>query len=494
MRVIAAVVAVALLVGGATVFADVAESGPEQSNRAIRVPLDEVRLACPESAYQKDVTGTQVSAVAAPASPEGTGADAARGGALTLTDLDAPAGEEPAAAQDKRGSLLQKGIREGKQPPLVTTGTGLLAPGVAAGQLTRTVSGPNRGLSESVCGAPGSEFWFVGGGARVGQDARLYLTNVDEAAAQLDIVLYDEKGRVEDDATRSVQVGPREQRIVELDRYAPTSKLLAVQVVTSRGRVVAALQDTRVDSEGRSLGVDWIPPTQAPRKRQVVPGIAGGEGPRVLTVVAPGDTTAVVDISVLGGNGTFQPAENGRMQVPAGSLRQIRMEAAVAGRASGLEVSADVPVVVGVRTELPGEAESRDFAHAAASGPLTGPAIVPMTRNEEDVRASLLVHSLDREPARAEVTLLRPDGKEAASFEVKIPGGGTVEKRLPRPKDADRYAVIVDPVQGKIGGARVQVESTGDGPMISSWPLFTSPTTTVRPVTTADLGVPFSGR
>src|SRR5690606_31318690 len=297
VRVISAVAAMVVLVGGATVFADVAASKPERTNRPIRVPLDEVRLACPESAYQKDVTGTQVAAVTSPA--EDAEGDASRGGALTLTALDAREGAKPAASQEKRGSLLQQGIRKAEQPPLVATGTEGLAPGAAAGQLTRTVSGPRRGLSETVCGEPGSEFWFVGGGAQVGQDTRLYLTNVDEATAQLDIVLYDEQGPVEDDATRSVQIGPRQQRVVELDRYAPTSKYLAVKVETSRGRVVAALRDARVDDEGHPQGVDWIPPSQAPRKRQVVPGVVGGKGARVLTIAAPGDTSAVVDISVL---------------------------------------------------------------------------------------------------------------------------------------------------------------------------------------------------
>lgn len=477
-----------LLVGLATLFP---ASGDDRKAAAqsVRVPVDQATLACPESAYVKGSTTTEVAAVAAPSKLDDVAAgEASKGGELTIGDL---AGGKPLAKAGRREQQASTAVRKAGQQPLLAEGTQGLAPGATAGQITRTTSGPARGLSEAACTSPGSEFWFVGPGSAVGRHGRLYLSNADDTAAQLDILLYDEKGLIKDDATRSLEVGAHKQRVVKLDAYAPTSQRLAVQVKASRGRVVAAMRDDMVDgSSGTPLGIDWIPSASAPSKQLVVPGLAGGSGARVLTIVAPGDTSAVVDLGVMGKDNTFTPAKLGRLEVPAGTVKQVALESATARVASGLRISSDVPVTASVRSDLGPKDGPSDFAHTAAVAPLTGPAVVPTTFNGSKIESSLLLSALGRTPVDAEITLLAPDGRQQPPIKVTVPAGGTLETKLPGIKGSSRYTVVVTPAEpGKLVGTRLQVETADDGPLVSSWQLSTGRTTTVRPVASPDPGV-----
>lgn len=483
----------ALLVGLAMIFPAAGDSG-KAGAQSVRVPVDQATLACPESAFVRGSTTTEVAAVAAPSKLDDVAAGEVgpgknTGGELTIGDL---AGGKPVAKANRREQQATTTVRKGGQQPLVAEGTKGLAPGATAGQITRTTSGPSRGLSEAACTNPGSEFWFVGSGSAVGRHARLYLSNADDTAAQLDVLLYDEKGLIKDDATRSLEVGAHKQRVVKLDSYAPTSKRLAVQVKASRGRVVAAMRDDMVDgSTGQPLGIDWIPQASAPGTQLVVPGLAPGSGARVVTIVAPGDTSAVVDLGVMGKNNTFTPARLGRLEVPAGTVQQVSLDTATSRIASGLRISSDVPVTASVRSELGAKAGPRDFVHTAAVAPLTGPAVVPTTLSGSKIKSSLLLSALGRTTVDAQITLLAPDGRQQPPIKVTVPAGGTLETKLPGIKGASRYTVVVTPEEpGKLVGTRLQVESAEDGPLVSSWQLSTARTTTVRPVASPDPGVP----
>lgn len=477
----------ALLVGLATLFP---ASGDDSRTvaKSVRVPIDQAILACPESAFVKGTTSTEVTAVAAPAKLDDIAAGEAKGGELAIDEL---AGGKPVVQVKRREQQATTSVRKPGQQPLVALGTRALAPGASAGQLTRTTSGPVRGLSEAACTNPGSEFWFVGAGSAVGRHGRLYLSNADDTAAQVDVILYDEKGVINDDSTRSLEIAPHKQRVVKLDSYAPTSKQLAVKVKAARGRVVAAMRDDMVDgSSGQPLGIDWIPAASAPSEQLVIPGLAPGSGARVLTLVAPGDTSAVVDLSVMGKGSTFIPSKLGRLEVPAGTVKQVAMESATGGDASALRISSDVPVTASVRSDVGARDGRRDFVHTAAVAPLTGAAVVPSTMNGSKVKSSLLLSALGRSTVEAEIALLTPDGRQEQPIKVSIPAGGTIEAKLPGVKGSSRYTIVVTPAEpGKLVGTRLQVESAEDGPLVSSWQLVTGRTSTVRPIATPDPGV-----
>ena len=79
-------------------------------------------------------------------------------------------------------------------PPVLAQATGSLAPGFVADQLTFSDTGELRGLAATACPAPGSDFWFVGGGSGVGRTSTVVLANTEDAGAQVDVLLWGPDG------------------------------------------------------------------------------------------------------------------------------------------------------------------------------------------------------------------------------------------------------------------------------------------------------------
>lgn len=499
VRVAAVVLGFGVLIGGGSLL-PAAGSGPlfgsnanpAANTKPVRVPVDGATLACPESTYAKNETSTELAAIAAPSAlVQAYTADdaAAQEGKLRLAELD---GGKPVATAKRRDDLITHDLEDGKRDPFLAEASGGLAPGATAGQTTRSESGALRGLAEAPCTSPGSDFWFVGTGSQVGRHPRLHLTNADDTLAQVDVVMYDEDGAIDTDSTRGLTVEPRAQRVVKLDSYAPESEQLAVRVTAARGRVVPALRDDRVDQAGRSIGFDWIPAAAAPAKRIVVPGVAPGKGRRMLTVVAPSDHSAVVDINVLGKDGAFQPSERGRLEVPADTVREVPLEEATAEQPGAIQITSDVPVTASLRSEL-GSTPTRDATYTAAATPLTGPAVVPSTLNGDDREGTLLLSAIGGGSVEAEIVQIGAGGRTETPETVTVSSGTTVAYELRKLKRDKRYSVVVTPSEpGKLLGARIQVDARASsddaGDLISSWPLATGPTTTVRPVAEPDLG------
>ena len=323
-----------------------------------RVLLERATLACPESGFVQGSLATEVGAVAAPADPAAEGfavmpppGDAPRTSAEPRLEMTALGEAKPRASGDQRERLVSFAVRKTKVPPLVVSAQGSVAPGVTASQISRGARGSLRGLAEVSCQGPGSEFWFVGTGSQLGRHGRLYLTNTDSAVARVDLRLFDEKGPVESEGTRGLSVPPHKQVVVELDKLAPTSQRLAAAVVTKRGRVVAAMRDDAVDGE-TPIGVDWIPSATRPAKDVLVPGVASGSGRRVLTIVAPEESTASVDLSLLAPGGTFRPVDLSQLEIKPGTVREIQLDTATNKQAAAVRLTSDVPVTASVRTEL----------------------------------------------------------------------------------------------------------------------------------------------
>ena len=461
--------------------------------RPTRVPLDQTTLACPESRYaagtSATATTTDVGAIAAP-SGETVGTVTPKGSRRLPPRLDIAAlgTAAPLSSVDRRERLASFGVRKTKVPPIVVSAKGAVAPGVTAGQLTRSGTGTMRGLAESSCAVPGSEFWFVGAGSELGRHGRVYLTNIDDATARVDLQLYDEKGPIEDEGARGLTVPAHDQVVVELDKLAPTSKRLAVAVNSRRGRVVAALRDDALQGE-TPVGVDWIPSAAPPAKELLVPGVASGAGGRVLSIVAPGDATASVDLSILAPHGSFQPAKLGRLEVKPGAVAQVPLDQVTQKQAAAVRVSSDVPVTASVRNELGPSDGVRDVAYSAAARSLSGPAVVPVTLAGTGRSATLLLSTPARRAVRASAAMFAADGRPLESTKVVVKPGSTVEVKLAPPKGESRYVLVVRSDDGgPLYGTRLQVESPDDGPMVSSWPLVSGVTTAVRPLSRPDLG------
>jgi hypothetical protein len=465
--------------------------------QATRVLLERATLACPESGFARGSVATDVGAVAAPADPTADGftalpthGDAPASSVAPRLALTALGETKARTAGERRERLVSYAVRKAKTPPLVISAQGDVAPGVAASQITRGARGSQRGLAEVACQSAGSEFWFVGTGSQLGRHGRVYLTNTDSAVARVDLRLFDESGPVESEGTRGLVVAPHKQIVVELDKLAPTSQRLAASVVTKRGRVVAALRDDAVDGE-TPIGIDSIPAATRPAKDILVPGVAPGAGRRVLTIVAPEDATAGVELSILAPGGTFRPVELGHVEVKPGSVREVRLDTATNKQAAAVRLTSDVPVTASVRTELGTADGVRDVAYTSALRSLSGPAIVPVTSAGPGRKATLLLSTPSRRAVHASAALVATNGRALGSTKVVIKPGSTVALDLKPPKGQQRYTVVVRSDDGgPLYGARLLVESPKgeSGPMVSAFPLTSAVVTAIRPVSRADHG------
>lgn len=482
VRLGAVVAVVAVLVGVASVM-------PPRTTAAdhppTRVALERATLVCPESSFARGVSSTDVGAISALDESDIPGRPSGRRVA-PMIDITPLGGGETVASDDRRNHVVSYAVREPKVPPLVVAARGDLAPGITAGQLTRTDEGPLRGLAEVPCVPPASEFWFVGAGSELGRHGRVYLTNVDEGTAHVDLLLFDEKGPVADETGRGLAIKGGSQMVVELDRMAPTSKRLAVAVRTRQGRVTAALRDDAVKGE-TSVGVDWIPSAVAPARDVLVPGVAPGAGERILTIVAPGDSTANVEVSVLAPQGSFRPADLERVEVKPGTVAQVRLEKVTQKHAAAVRLTSDVPVTASVRSVFGPADGPRDVVHTAATRAVAGTAVVPLTLGGSNRSATLLLSTPSRGAVEATATLHAPDGRPLEKTEATVRPGGTVAVKLPAPKREKHYVIVVrTDGGGPLYGARLMVENAPDGPMASAWPLSSGVTTAVRPVARPD--------
>ncbi|MEP6761042.1 MAG: DUF5719 family protein, partial [Sporichthyaceae bacterium] len=227
-------------------------------------------------------------------------------------------------------------------PALVGEATGDLAPGFAAMETTRTPSGDLRGLAGTSCVPAGTDFWFVGSGAEVGQRGRLYLTNPESAPAQVDVTLYGPAGEIDAPSGRGVSVAARGQEVLLLDALAPSIPRFGVHVEVRQGRIAAALRDQQIRGLD-PLGVDWVPAAAPPARRVVIAGLPAGSGERRLRVLAPGSADAVVRVRLLGADGSFVPAGLDVVEVAAGTVSDIDLAPYTRGEAVAVELTADAP-------------------------------------------------------------------------------------------------------------------------------------------------------
>ena len=223
------------------------------------------------------------------------------------------------------------------------------------------------------------------------------------------------------------------------------------------GRVVPALRD---DAENGSipLGVDWLPPTGAPAKSQIVPGILGDAGSRRLIVADPGDLDATVSLTVVTADGSFEPTEFASVPVTAGAVTDITLDPVLQTEAAAVIVNSTEPVVVGGISALPLDATgASDFAFTAAASPLSGPTVVaggeiaPQRRTE-------LVLSAPGADAQIVVSILPTTvGSTRTENPVTVPGGTTMVLDISTLTGDAAPGVVVTPVSG--------------GPVYAAWSL-----------------------
>lgn len=316
--------------------------------------------------------------------------------------------------------------------------TGAMAQGL---EVEQTSPG---GLVTAQCQGPGTDFWFVGPSAETAALIELYLMNTDRQAADVQVQALTDNGPLLGSSDTGIVVPPHAIIGQSLSKLLHGSRVVALHVSTSLGRVVAAVRE---DGKGGGEGA-WLPATEAPTTDQVIPGLPASAGTRTLYVVDPGGVAAQVKVTAVTGRGSYQPTGGSGLEVPEQSAATFAIPS-LSGVAGALRIQSNVPVVASV--SAPGGAQGAPGAMSAAAPPISEQAIAADNPPSAVGSASLVISAPGR--TAATVRILTATSKISFSGQqgtvVHVPAGRTVVFRL-RPPDRKPvpFAVVVSPEAG----------------------------------------------
>lgn len=438
-------------------------------------------LLCPEVTGLSDVTVNAFT-------PSGvTGASApAPGDMATLT---AQGQKAPLATLKQTGNLsvnsgLSGAVSSLNQDsiPVVGQASGGYAPGFT---VTETLSSGStsgmHGLASTPCTAPDTDFWYLG--AEPGPKnttAKINLYNGDQLSAQANLVAYTPNGLVSGSTAQLGQglvVPPNDQRDpIDLSGFSTTGDAVAVHVVTTAGRVGAAL----LESDGLS-GRDFIL-AQRPAAHQVLPGVpalssrSGSPMKLQLFLFSPGADTDVT-LHWIGGS-KITPT----VTIPHLSANKVLQwdisNVPAAGEAGALQIDSSngTPFLAEIKvTGVGGD----DIAYLSPVQALTGESLVA------DNNDGSVVELTNNAAHDAQVQVTVEGTGTAAPQTVTVPALTTKAVTVPAPRRAASFVISVTPLGGadSIYAARVMT----DGNLITIQPMSTALETVQIPPVRDDL-------
>jgi len=479
--VVAVAVAAGLAVWKHTVT--LAASTPQPQLRA--EPVNTVLRACPAPG----LTGAPAAQVALIAGPASTGS-----GRAAVTRLGTAAGGNPLASFTRPGALSVTGVRpalapaKGKKPapahsatPSATPSPAPASPQVATvpapgGAVIQATGAMARGLeAEQVsdsgraterCAGPGTDFWFAGPGVFTVPHIQVFLMNVSGQPAVATVQAFTDAGPLQGGTDTGIAVAPHSMVSQSLDKMLHGTRMVALQVRTSVGQVVAAVRETRSGHAGA-----WLPVSAAPATRIVIPGMPAAAGTRQLFLAVPGTSDAHITLNAITHKGSYRPTGGGGLDIPGGSVAQVSLTS-LSGIYGALVVSSTVPVTASLM--VPGGPQGAPGAFTAAA-PAIGEQGVAAANVTGHGAASSLVLSAPWRGARVRLTEIGTgggQGQAAPGSVLVIPAHRSVVQQLPTPAGSRRgsaFAVIVTPLPGSgpVYAGRV-ITTSGRGGAVES--------------------------
>jgi hypothetical protein len=361
-------------------------------------------------------------------------------GVLQISGIKAATPLPPAEQAGQPGSspnVSTSAVRGGVQ----VQAAGAMAQGLEVEQ-----TGPG-GLVTAQCGAPGTSFWFVGPGEASAATIELYLANTGNQAADAQVSLLTDvtKGPpLLGSADNGITVPPHSIVVQSLGRLLQSSRVIALNVSTSVGQVVAAVRESRTAAND---GL-WMPATGAPARHMLIPGMPGGSGPRDLYIAVPGTAAAQVKITAVTGKGSYQPTGGTGIDLLGGSVVSIPLPS-LGGVAGAISISSSEPVAATLLVS--GGPAGTQGALAAASGPVSEQGVLA-DNPAKSAGKTQLVLSAPKHAATVRITTATTTVSAAGQQGqiVQISAGSSVVVPVGPPsgsKEAE-FSVIVTPVSG----------------------------------------------
>jgi hypothetical protein len=347
----------------------------------------------------------------APAAYLSTDSKGARGG------VDVRVGDKKSTSRLAEGEVTTvKGTG-----PVVVDGKDDLAPGLVGARFG------GRQLAVSTCPATSPGEWFTGVGAAVRHDSVLELVNPDAGQAIADVTVYGGTGPVDVPRLRGVSVPGHSSIRLDLGQVAPRRGELALQVVTSRGRLSASVLDSSDELGRGQASQDWLPSQQEPATDSYLLGLGTGSGGRLLTLANGGDDEVRAQVKFVSEDSVFAPEGIDEVRVPPQGVARVSLttalRSAIADGVVGLEVTSSQPVTATLRTFADG-----DLSHAVAGPPIRrGTSVIVPTG------AKRLVLAGARGVGSVTVVSRTDAGKQLDQSRADLrPGRGTVVTLPPR--------------------------------------------------------------
>lgn len=437
---------------------------PEGVGEPTRTVVNRTALSCPVPGAGGK-TSSYVNAVS-PYLPKDT--PMADGKATPLAIAPLPKTSDPVGSVLVRGKMAST-TSTAKPETLSIQGTGPLAAGTTGTATATATAGVNRGMASISCQLAGSDFWFVGASSATGRRDVLVLTNMDSINAEVNVKVYSSNGALDLPAARGIVVPARASAELYLNLVAPKTKDLALHVESTGGRVAPALRDN-VQNGSDPAGIDWLNQSTSPAKTLTVPGLAPGAGPRWLTLANPSDLQATATLTVNGPNGPFKPNELSTVQIPAGSVKTVRLDASLRGEASGITITSDQPVTASARNV---DKSGTDFSSLGSAEPLTGPAYLVLPPHAQPVQLQITAPG---KAASVRYELREATGKAIETRELDVVNGATSVVTL-KPQQRPSY-LMVEQTRGSVVAAATLMPPTklgdDDVALVAAWPLTTS--------------------
>jgi len=436
-----------------------ASAGPATAHRVIgggRAPVTSAVRVCP-AVGSVAPTAASVSVTAVPAS--------ASAGSAVVTRLT-PGGSPTAGsvvATDTRPGVLQistpraaapltpaqQAGQPGSSPGVITRaargGVQVEATGAMAQGLEVEQTGPG-GLVTAQCEAPGTSFWFVGPGQSTAGMIELYLANTGSlpADAQVSVVTDITKGPpLLGNADNGITVPPHSAVVQQLGQLLQSSKVVALNVTTSVGQVVAALRE----STSASADGNWLPATGAPARTMVIPGLSTAPGSRDLYIAVPGTSAAQVKITAVTAKGSYQPTGGTGIDLLGGSAVAIPLPS-LGGVPGAISISASSPVVATLVAS--GGPAATPGAVAVSAGPVLEQGVVADNPAGSGGKTELVL-SAPRQAATVRVSTasatVAASGQSGRVVQIRA-GSSMVVPVAPPAGKAQDFSVIVTPLTG----------------------------------------------
>ncbi len=312
---------------------------------------------------------------------------------------------------------------------VIVNASGPMAQGLDAEQTSYPPSGSAATVTGVQCTQPGTDFWFLGPGPAKATAIDLHLVNPDSQPAAVDVEIFTDTGPLQGNADTGIEVPPGGSVVQPVSKLVAGSRVVALHVRTSIGRVGAAVQ----------AGTVWWRAASPPASQVVVPGLPGAGGGRKLYLIDPGGSDAQVHVQAITPAGTYEPAGAGGIDVPAGSVVAVDLPS-LNGIPAALQLQSAVPVTAAVA--------AGGGAFTAATGPLQQQGVIADNLSGGGYSTSVVL-SAPAGAAQVRITVAGTAGSLGVGQAVAVAAGHSVSVKVAAPRGArDGFAIVISPVAG----------------------------------------------